>query len=190
MNSKSRRKSRRSRSIRLAGLLALTLSLVAGVPELTMAPFSSTPVVAQVTGLSYVRVSSLKTRTRATSISIPRLRISMSIRNGVIGATISTRYAYHYPTTSWPGGHSNTYLYAHAQRSAFLNLKYARRGDLVILRLTTGRYVKYKVTGVYSVAWNAGKWVMPTSSERITLQTCLGRTSTSRRLIVIAVPAY
>lgn len=114
----------------------------------------------------------------------------MQIRNGVIGRAISTRYAYHYPTTSWPGGHSNTCLHAHAQRGAFLNLKKARKGDLLILRLSTGRYVKYKVSGVYSVAWNAGKWVMPTSSERITLQTCLGRTSASRRLIVTAVPAY
>jgi Sortase (surface protein transpeptidase) len=171
-------------------VLALTLAFVTGVPELTTGPFGNTPLVAQATALTYVRVSSLKTRTRATNIYIPRRGISMPIRNGVIGATVSTRYAYHYPTTSWPGGHSNTYLYAHAQRGAFLNLKYARRGDLVILRLSTGRYVKYKVTGVYSVAWNAGKWVMPTSSERITLQTCLGNTRTSRRLIVIAVPAY
>ena len=114
----------------------------------------------------------------------------MPIRKGVIGDPISARYAYHYPTTSWPGGKSNTYLYAHAQPSAFLNLKNARKGDLVILRLSTGRYVKYKVSGVYSVAWNAGKWVMPTTSERITLQTCLGRTQTSRRLVVTAVPAY
>ena len=183
-------KTGRSRSIRLAGLLALSLSFAAAIPELTTAPLGSTPVVAPVAALSYVRVSSLTTPTRATSIAIPRLRIAMPIRGGVLGATISPRYAYHYPTTSWPGGHSNTYLYAHAQRGAFLNLKYARKGDLVIVRLATGQYVRYKVTLVASVAWNAGQWVMPTSSERITLQTCLGQSRTSRRLIVTAVPAY
>jgi len=113
----------------------------------------------------------------------------MSIRNGVLGAAISRRYAYHYPTTSWPGGRSNTYFYAHAQVGAFLNLKYARNGDLLLLRLANGRYVKFKVTGKYSVAWNNGRWVMPTKSEQITLQTCLGN-KTSRRLIVIAVRAY
>lgn len=183
-------KTGRASSIRLAGLLALSLSFVAGIPELTTAPLGSTPVVAPVAALSYVRVSSLKIPTRATSISMPRLGIWMPIRNGVLGTTISRRYAYHYPTTSWPGGHSNTYLYAHARYGAFLYLRYARKGDLVIFRLATGRYVKYKVTGIYSVAWNAGRWVLPTSSERITLQTCLGPYRTSRRLIVIAVPAY
>jgi Sortase (surface protein transpeptidase) len=183
-------KTGRSRSIRLAGLLALSLSFAAGIPELTTAPLGNTPVVAPVAALSYVRVSSLKTPTRATSISIRRLRISMPIRGGVLGATISSRYAYHYPTTSWPGGRSNTYIYAHARYGAFLNLQRARKGDLVILRLATGRSVKYKVTGIYSVAWNTGRWVLPTSSERITLQTCLGRSRTSRRLIVTAVPAY
>lgn len=179
-----------SRSIRLAAVMALTLSFVAGIPELTTAPLGNTPVVTPVAALTYTHIARLKAPTKATRISMPRLGISMPIRNGVMGAKISARYAYHYPTTSWPGGHSNTYLYAHAQRGAFLNLKYARKGDLVIVRLVTGRYVKYKVKLVASVAWNAGKWVMPTSSERITLQTCLGNSRTSRRLIVVAVPAY
>ncbi len=181
---------RPSRSVPLAALLALTLSGVAAAPNLTTGPLGETPVVTEATGATYVRVSSLKTATRATSISISRLGISMPIRNGVIGGYISRSYAYHYPTTSWPGGHSNTYLYAHAQAGAFLNLKYARKGDIVVLRLTTGYYVKYKIVGIASVAWNDGHWVMPTSIERITLQTCLGNTATSRRLVITTVPAY
>lgn len=185
-----RSRSERTGTLRLAGLLALALSLAAGVPGLTTGPLGDSPVVSAVAATSYSRVSGLRGPTRVTTISIPRLRIRMSIRNGVLSAAISRRYAYHYPTTSWPGGRSNTYFYAHAQVGAFLNLKYARKGDLMLLRLTTGRYVKYKVIGKYSVAWNDGRWVMPTKSERITLQTCLGYTKTSRRLIVIAVPAY
>jgi LPXTG-site transpeptidase (sortase) family protein len=178
------------RSVPLAMLLAMSLSVVAGVPALTTGPLGNRPVVAETDAGTFVRVSSLKKATKATNLSISRLGISMSIREGVLGGSISTRYAYHYPTTSWPGGHSNTYLYAHAQRGAFLNLKYARKGDILTLRLSTGYYVKYKVIGIASVPWNQGKWVMPTSYDRITLQTCLGNTATSPRLIVTAVPAY
>lgn len=140
------------------------------------------------TGGNVNATTSPSAATRATRIQIARLSIDMPIRAGVIGAPISVRYAYHYPTTSWPGGGSNIYLYAHAQTGAFLNLKYARRGDLVVMRLVNGTSVKYRVTGVYTVAWNAGKWVFPTSSEQLTLQTCLGATQTAPRLIVIAVP--
>ena len=174
----------------MAALLAVSLSVVAGVPALTTGPFGNTPVVAETDAATYVRVSSLTKATKATSLAISRLGISMSIREGVLGGSISTRYAYHYPTTSWPGGGSNSYFYAHAQRGAFLNLKYARKGDILTMRLSTGYYVKYKVIGIASVPWNQGKWVMPTSYERITLQTCLGNTATSNRLIVTAVPAY
>ncbi len=183
-------RSGRTGTLRLAGLLALALSFAAGVPGLTTGPLGDSPVVSPVAAAVYSRVSSLSIPTRATTVSIPRLGISLPIRNGVIGAAISRRYAYHYPATSWPGGGSNTYFYAHAQVGAFVNLKYVRKGDLVTVRLSSGRYLKYKVTAKYSVAWNDGRWVMPTSSERLTLQTCLGPYTTSRRLVVIAVPAY
>jgi len=182
----------RPRTLPLAGLLALALSLAAGVPGLTNGPLGDSPVAASVAAASspYSRVSSLHAPTRATTVAIPRLGISLPIVNGTANGVISRRYAYHYPGTSWPGGGSNTYLYAHAQVGAFVNLKYARIGDLVTLRLSTGRYVKYKVSAKYNVAWNDDRWLLPTSSERITLQTCLGPYTTSRRLIVVAVPAY
>jgi len=172
----------------LAGSLAIVLTLLAGVPTLTTGPFGNTPLVAQAAARTYVPVSSLGGKTRATYMYMPRLGISMPIKKGVLGEPISTRYAYHYPTTSWPGGGSNTYLYAHAQAGAFLKLKYARVGDVLNMRLKTGDFVRYKVTKIKKVDWNAGKWVLPTSSERITLQTCLGNTRTSPRLIVIAKP--
>lgn len=50
--------------------------------------------------------------------------------------------------------------------------------------------MRYKVSGKYSVAWNDLRWLKPTGTERITLQTCLGNRATSRRRVVIAVPAY
>jgi LPXTG-site transpeptidase (sortase) family protein len=172
-----------------AAALSLALSLAAGIPATTGDP--SFPRIVQDAGAAtFTRVASLPGATRATSISIPRLRIGLQIRGGVLGGTISARYAYHFPATSWPGGHSNTYLYAHARVGAFLALRFARRGDTVVLRLATGAYVRYRVTSVRSVAWNDLRWLRPTASERLTLQTCLGSAKTARRLIVLAVPAY
>ena len=179
----------------LASGLVLAVLLVVGVPGSTDASFagilSASATAPATTTTATTRVTATASPsgpTRATRIQIARLGIDLPIRAGVIGAPILVRYAYHYPTTSWPGGGSNTYLYAHAQAGAFLNLTYARRGELIVMRLVSGASVTYTVTGVYKVAWNAGKWVFPTSSERLTLQTCLGATLTSPRLIVIAVP--
>jgi LPXTG-site transpeptidase (sortase) family protein len=173
----------------LAVVMALALSVAAGAPGLTSGPLGGSSI-ASAGAASYVRVSSLGRPTKATSLSIPRLGIRMPIRQGILGGTITRRYAYHYPFTSWPGGHSNSYFYAHAQSGAFLKLKYARKGDIITLHLTTGRDVKYKVTAAFSVAWNDQRWLRATKSERITLQTCLGNTRTARRFIVLAVPAY
>lgn len=170
-------------------MVALALTLAAGVPGLA-SPFGGQGPVATASATSWTRVSSLKSPTRATSISIARLGISLPIRNGTISGTISRRYAYHLLGTSWPGGRSNTYIYAHAQAGAFLSLWRARVGDIVVLRLATGQLVKYRVSMARSVAWNDMRWIQPTHSERITLQTCLGNTRTARRWIVVAVPAY
>ncbi|MDQ3127143.1 MAG: sortase [Chloroflexota bacterium] len=167
----------------------MALTLAAGVPGLAP-PFGGQAPVATASATSWTRVSSLKSPTRATSISIARLGISLAIRNGTISGTISRRYAYHLLGTSWPGGRSNTYIYAHAQAGAFLSLWRARVGDIVVLRLATGQLVKYRVSMARSVAWNDMRWIQPTRSERITLQTCLGNTRTARRWIVVAVPAY
>jgi hypothetical protein len=71
---------------------------------------------------TYVRVSSLRGPVRVDRIVISRVGISLPIRNGVIGAPVYERGAYHYPGTSWPGGHSNTYLYGHARAGTFLKL--------------------------------------------------------------------
>jgi LPXTG-site transpeptidase (sortase) family protein len=175
-----------------AGVLALALSFGAAVPGVSSGLLGDFSGVAPVAAMSvhYSRVASLDVPTRATSISYPRLGINMPIRNGVLNAVISRQYTYHYPGTSWPGGGSNTYLYAHAQIGAFVDLKYARIGDLITLRLSNGKYVKYRVTAKHAIAWNDDRWLLPTSSDRLTLQTCLGPNLKSQRLVVIAVPAY
>jgi LPXTG-site transpeptidase (sortase) family protein len=137
---------------------------------------------------AYVRVSSLPGPARVDRIVISRVGINVPIRNGVIGAPIRERVAYRYPGTSWPGGHSNTYLYGHARVGTFLNLKYLRLGDTVLLHLVTGSWMRYKVTSIRRVHWNDGRWTLRTSTERLTLQTCTTPYPTGDKLLVIAVP--
>lgn len=137
---------------------------------------------------AYRTVASLTGPTRVDRIIVSRVRIDMPIRNGVIGGTIREHVAYHYPGTSWPGGDSNTYFYAHARTGSFLNLKYMRAGDIVVLHLTAGGWVRYKVTTVKRVRWNDGRWTLLTSRERLTLQTCTSYYRTADKLVVVAVP--
>ena len=139
-------------------------------------------------GRTYVPVSSLPGETKVDRVVVSRVNIDMPVRKGVIGGTVRERIAYHYPGTSWPGGNSNTYLYAHARAGSFLNLKKMRPGDIVRLHLVSGGWVRYKVTKVKRVAWNDGKWTLLTSSEVLTLQTCTGNTKTADRLVVRAKP--
>ena len=137
---------------------------------------------------TYVRVSSLRGPVQVDRIVISRVGISLPIRNGVIGAPVYERVAYHYPGTSWPGGHSNTYLYGHARAGTFLKLKYVRAGDIVLLHLVTGSWVRYKVTSVQRVRWNDGRVTLLTSTERLTLQTCTSYYKTADKLVILAVP--
>ena len=139
-------------------------------------------------GSIYTSVSSLAGATRADRIVISRVGINVPIRNGVLGAPIAEHVAYRYPGTSWPGGHSNMYLYGHARVGTFLNLKYMRVGDIVQVHLVTGAWVRYRVTIVRRVPWNDGRWTLLTSAERLTLQTCTSWYTTADKIVVVAVP--
>ena len=139
-------------------------------------------------GSTYTSVSSLAGATRADRLVISRVGINVPIRNGLLEAPIAERVAYRYPGTSWPGGHSNTYLYGHARVGTFLNLKYMPVGDIVQPHLATGAWVRYRVTIVRRVPWNDGRWTFDTPSERLTLQTCTSWYSTADKIVVVAVP--
>ena len=139
-------------------------------------------------GSTYTSVSSLAGATRADRIVISRVGIDVPIRSGVLGAPIAEHVAYRYPGTSWPGGHSNMYLYGHARVGTFLNLKLMRVGDIVLVHLATGAWVRYRVTIVRRVPWNDGRWTLDTSSERLTLQTCTSWYTTADKIVVVAVP--
>ena len=138
--------------------------------------------------LSYVRVSALTQPTRVDRIVISRVGIDLPIRNALATSRVRERIAYHYSGTSWPGGHSNTYLYGHGRAGTFLNLQYVRSGDIVALHLVKGGWVRYRVTSVRRVRWDDVRWILRTHAERLTLQTCTSYAMTADKLIVIAVP--
>ena len=139
-------------------------------------------------GSTYVSVASLSGATRADRVVVSRVGINVPIRDGALDAPIAEHVAYRYPGTSWPGGHSNLYLYGHARVGTFLNLKYMRVGDIVEVHLATGAWVRYRVTTVRRVPWNDGTWTLDTPTERLTLQTCTSWYATADKIVVVAVP--
>lgn len=125
----------------------------------------------------------------ATRIVIPRLEIDLPVVEGD-GIDAPLHQAAHYPGSSWPGGGSNIYLYAHARQNDFQPLWDAELGDRIFLEVEDGSDRIYEVTEIRpDVPWDALEVLDPTPSEQLTLQTCTGTEPTDPRFLVIAVPA-
>ena len=124
----------------------------------------------------------------AKRIRIPRLKIDLPIVEGD-GIDAPLDSAAHFPGTSWPGGGSNIYIYAHARKGLFINLWDARKGDKVYLDTVDGRTVTYVVDEIRpKTPWNAVELLQPTDEELLTLQTSTSYTATAPRFVVIALP--
>lgn len=124
----------------------------------------------------------------ANRILVPRLGIDLPVVDGD-GIDAPLHEAAHYPGTSWPGGGSNIYLYAHARQNDFQPLWDAQIGDRIFLQVADGSDRIYEVTEIRpDVPWNSMEVVEPTASEQLTLQTCTGTEPTDPRFLVIAVP--
>ena len=126
---------------------------------------------------------------RAKRIRIERLDIDLRIIEGD-GIDAPIGKAAHYPGSAWPGSGSNIYIYGHAREGMFIDLWKARAGDVVELDLVDGTTRAYVVDEVLpKVPWDATKYLRPTSTERLTLQTSTSYHPTSPRFIVVAYPA-
>ena len=126
---------------------------------------------------------------RAKRIRIDRLGIDLAIVEGD-GVDAPIGKVAHYPGTAWPGGGSNIYIYGHARKGTFLALWKVKAGDRIELDLVDASSRTYVVTRVLPrVAFNAVKYLKPTKTEQLTLQTCTSYQQTAPRFIVIAVPA-
>ena len=119
---------------------------------------------------------------------IDRLGISLPVVRGD-GVDAPLGKAAHYPTTAWPGGGTNIYLYAHARDGMFIKLWDAKIGDRVELKLVDGTSKFYVVNKILpKVKWNALEYLDPTPTEQLTLQTCNSYQYTAPRFLVIAIP--
>jgi LPXTG-site transpeptidase (sortase) family protein len=126
---------------------------------------------------------------RANRITIARLGIDLAIIEGD-GIDAPIGKAAHYPSSGWPGGGTNIYIYGHARAGMFIRLWDARVGDTVQLGLVDGTTRSYVVTKVLpAVPWDAVQYLEPTPTEQLTLQTCTSYSATAPRFVVIAVPA-
>ena len=124
----------------------------------------------------------------ANRIVIARLGINLRVVEGD-GLDAPIGKAAHYPGTSWPGGGSNIYLYAHARDGMFISLWNAHIGDEIILTLVDGSQRRYLVSQIRpKVQWNDMSVLSATPSEQLTLQTCTSYQPTAPRFLVIAVP--
>ncbi len=126
---------------------------------------------------------------QANRIRIDRLGIDLAIVEGD-GIDAPIGKAAHFPSSAWPGGGSNIYIYGHARTGMFIRLWDARVGDIVALGLVDGTTRTYIVTKVLpTVPWDAVQYLEPTPTEQLTLQTSTSYYPTAPRFVVIAVPA-
>ena len=127
--------------------------------------------------------------TQANRIKIDRLGIDLAIIQGD-GIDAPIGKAAHYPSSAWPGGGSNIYIYGHARTGMFIRLWDALVGDTVQLGLVDGTSRTYVVTKVLpTVPWDAVQYLEPTPTEQLTLQTSTSYYPTAPRFVVIALPA-
>jgi LPXTG-site transpeptidase (sortase) family protein len=126
---------------------------------------------------------------QANRIVIARLGIDLTIVEGD-GIDAPIGKAAHYPSSGWPGGGTNIYIYGHARVGMFIRLWDVQVGDTVQLGLVDGTTRTYVVTKILpTVPWDAVQYLEPTPTEQLTLQTSTSYYPTAPRFVVIAVPA-
>ena len=190
--------------LRLTTLLALALIAIGVVVMLGGDPFrSAAPAPPSPVGFATSRPPTTEFPTATPGpraipdgyrVQIPRLRIDLPIKEGDIERdTVSQQTpehaAFHLPRTAIPGQGSNTYLYAHARTGMFLTLWDAKEGDEVIIVAPDGKTLAYVVREVHPrVPYNETSWVLPSPTERLTLQTSTGPNPQDPRFVVVALP--
>ena len=71
----------------------------------------------------------------------------------------------------------------------FLSLWQAKAGDEVVVVTPDGKTLHYVVREVHPrVPPNDTKWVLPSATERLTLQTSTGPNPADPRFVVVALP--
>ena len=154
-----------------------------GIPPQSGAPGSPAPAA------SIPTTADGEPGIQANHIKIDRLGIDLAVIQGD-GIDAPIGKAAHFPSSGWPGGGTNIYIYGHARVGMFIRLWDARIGDTVQLGLVDGTTRTYVVTKILPmVPWDALAYLDPTPTEQLTLQTSTSYYPTAPRFVVIALPA-
>lgn len=100
---------------------------------------------------------------------------------------ISDRYANHVTKSATPGNAGNIIIYAHNKASMFGPLHLVQKGEQITVKTKDGKTHRYRITDTLTVAPSETQFLLPSSTEVLTLYTCTGFLD-SMRLIVRAVP--
>jgi len=169
--------------------LPASLAPESGSPELSGAPPQSAAPGSASPGSPTPPTVDGEPGIRANRIKIGRLGIDLAVIQGD-GIDAPIGKAAHFPSSAWPGGGSNIYIYGHARTGMFIRLWDARVGDTVQLGLVDGTTRTYVVTKILpTVPWDAVQYLEPTPTEQLTLQTSTSYYPTAPRFVVIAIPA-
>ena len=154
----------------------------------------------------------------ATQLEVPAVGINVVVKQSTSAETDSfppTDAAYILRAGNQPGRNTNAYVFAHALNTLFKPLWNVRINDEVLVRMSDGSVLTYRVTEVRpnvpcpdpnaDPALNppnpplalqihedcsAGAfWTMPTEYERLTLQTSQGYNRNWGELVIVAEPA-
>jgi hypothetical protein len=149
----------------------------------------------------------------AQRLAVPALGINVAVFPARPADELFPPYAgaYIHSISAQPGRGTNSYLFAHAVQGLFLPLWYAQVGQEVLVQMTDGQVLRYVVTRVVRdvpcpdptkpkppnlppALANAThcdtSWMMPTPSERLTLQTSQGFNRNYGELVIVAEPAW
>lgn len=151
----------------------------------------------------------------ATQIEIPSVGLNTAVRKSGGGGTDDfppRDAAYILAASSQPGRGTNSYMFAHAERSLFKPLWNVQLGAEVKVLMSDGTVLRYVVTEVHAnvscpddraephpnpppalryapPGCDEGvAWTLPTDHERLTLQTSQGYNRNWGELIVVAEP--
>jgi len=122
-------------------------------------------------------------------ITVPRLGMTLPIVDGEYDKeadtwTLSEDKAMFATITALPNNEvGNTFIYGHNTMAVFMPLAELRTGDIVRIGTTNGLTFQYRFTGKTFVEPDAAEILAPTSKPRLTLMTCEGIFSESRRVM-------
>ena len=154
----------------------------------------------------------------ATQLTIPRVGINVVVHESTSDendAFPDECCAFVLQGSSEPGHGTNSYIFAHAQNTLFKPLWNVQLGDKVLVKMSDGHVIQYRITEVHpnvacpdpdadpalnppdpplalryapSDCSQGHVWIAPTTVERLTLQTSQGFNRNWGELVVVAEP--